>query len=67
MVEVTVPLMGCRGDVRTISAHIADVEGVVALQVDLATRTVRVHGDVSLESVLAAIASAGYAVSEPPA
>ena len=65
MLVVSVPQMECRHDVRAISAHVADVAGVVALQVDLATKTVRVEGDVEVDEVRAAILAAGYAVIRP--
>jgi len=62
MIVLTVPGMNCRSDVRTVSAALADVEGVVALEVDLATRTVCVEGDVSAEAARAAIVASGYGV-----
>lgn len=65
MVVVTVPGMACRHDVRTISAHVADLEGIAALRVDLASKTVTVDGDLSVEAVAAAIAAAGYTISDP--
>jgi copper chaperone CopZ len=64
MIEVRVPGMQCRHDVRDISARVADLAGVVALEVDIATRTVRVAGDVSVEAVRAAIAAAGDGLME---
>lgn len=63
MVVVTVPGMACRHDVRSISGHVADVGGVAALRVDLATKTVTVDGAISVEAVRAAIVAAGYTVS----
>lgn len=62
MIVLTVPGMNCRSDVRTVSAALADVEEVVALEVDLGTRTVRVEGDVSAEAARAAILASGYGV-----
>ncbi|HWB70892.1 MAG TPA: heavy metal-associated domain-containing protein [Egibacteraceae bacterium] len=64
MVVVNVPHMQCRHDVRSISARVADIAGVMVLQVDLATKTVHVDGDVSADAVRAAIAAAGYCVTE---
>ena len=64
MLVVTVPQMHCRHDVRRISACLADVAGVVALQVDLDSKTVLVDGDVTAAAVRAAIAAAGYGVTE---
>lgn len=65
MVEMRVPGMTCRHDVRTISAHVADLDGVTALRVDLASKTVTVDGDLSAEAVAAAIVAAGYTLSDP--
>ena len=63
VIVVNVPDLACRHDLRTVSAHVADLDGVTALIVDLAMKTVRVDGDVSVDAVVAAIAAAGYAVS----
>ncbi|HEX6231504.1 MAG TPA: heavy-metal-associated domain-containing protein [Jiangellaceae bacterium] len=61
MIVVTVPDMNCRHDVRAISAALADVDGVVALQIDLTTKRVQVEGsDVSPTEIRAAIAATGY-------
>jgi copper chaperone CopZ len=62
MVVLTVAGMTCRHDVRVLSAFIADLDGVIALQVDVASNTVRVEGDVSAEAVRAAVMAAGYDV-----
>jgi copper chaperone len=62
MVVLTVAGLSCRHDVRTLSARIADLHGVVALEVDLSAGTVRVEGDVSAETVRAAVVAAGYQV-----
>jgi copper chaperone CopZ len=62
MVVLTVGGMTCRRDVRTLSARIADLDGVVALEVELVSNTVRVEGDVSAEAVRAAVLAAGYEV-----
>lgn len=64
IVVLQVPRMAGRADVRVISACVADTDGVVTLQVDLATKTVRVEGAVSPDAVRAAIAAAGYAVTD---
>ena len=63
MVVVTVPGMVCRHDVRAISTRVSDVAGVTALQVDLASKTVTVEGDVTVAAVAAAIAAAGHSIS----
>ena len=63
-IVVRVPGLACRHDLRTVSAHLPDLDGVTALVVDLALKTVRVDGDVSVDAVRRAIAAAGYAVSD---
>jgi copper chaperone CopZ len=62
MIVVTVPGMECRHDVRTISAALADLEGVVALQVDVGAKNVQIEGNVSLGAVRATILASGYDV-----
>jgi copper chaperone CopZ len=63
MIVVTVPDMNCRHDIRAISAALADVEGVIALQVDLITKRVRIEArDVSPGAIRAAIVATGYSV-----
>ena len=63
MITVTVHDMLCRHDAREISAYIADLAGVLTLEADAVSRTVRVTGDVTIEAVRAAIAAAGFDVS----
>jgi copper chaperone CopZ len=62
MVVLTVGGMTCRRDVRRLSACIADLDGVVSLEVELVSNTVRVEGDVSTEAVRVAVVAAGYEV-----
>jgi copper chaperone CopZ len=62
VIVVTVPGMDCRHDIRTISAALADVEGVVALQVDLDSKCVWIEGNVAPGAVRAAIVASGYSV-----
>jgi copper chaperone CopZ len=62
-VVVTVPDMRCRHDVRMVSAAITDVDGVVAMQVDVDSGTIRIEGDASPGLVRAAIVAAGYRVT----
>lgn len=61
-VQMYVPAMACRHDVRVISACVRDLDGVVAVKVDLAARCLWVHGEVPAAAVQAAIEAAGYAV-----
>ena len=56
----SVPAMTCRHCVRTISAQVRDVKGVVALEADTTRRTIRVQGPADPDVVLSAIAAAGY-------
>jgi copper chaperone CopZ len=56
----SVPAMTCRHCVRAISTHVRDVPGVVALEADATTRTVRVQGPAEPDALCSAIAAAGY-------
>ncbi len=56
----SVPAMTCRHCVRAVSAQIRDVTGVVAVEADATTRTVRVHGPAEPDALCSAIAAAGY-------
>jgi copper chaperone CopZ len=62
LVQVHVPAMACRHDVRRISACVRDLDGVVTVEVDLAARCLLAHGEVPLTAVQAAIEAAGYPV-----
>jgi copper chaperone len=57
---LSVPAMTCRDCVRAVSGHLLDVAGVVTVQVDLRSRTIRVRGTPQLDAVLKAITDAGY-------
>ena len=59
-IVLTVAGMNCRHCVRAISVHIHDVAGVVAVEADLESGTVRVQGTAPIHALLAAIAEAGY-------
>ena len=59
-----VPAMCCRRCVRTISARVTDVPGVRTVEVDLATKAVRVTGTFDAAAVAAAIAGDGYAIDQ---
>jgi len=56
----SVPAMTCRHCIRAISTQVRDVRGVVALEAETSTRTIRVQGAADPEAVLFAIAAAGY-------
>ena len=57
------PAMSHRGDLRVISARIRDLPGVVGMEADLVTRTIRIYGTVEVGDVRAAITEAGYEVA----
>ncbi len=56
----SVPAMTCRHCVRAVSAQVGDVTGVVTLEADATTRTVRVQGSAHPDAVCSAIAAVGY-------
>lgn len=56
----SVPAMTCRHCVRAISAQVRDVTGVVAIEANARTRTVRVRGAAEPDALRSAIATAGY-------
>ncbi|MDQ4132232.1 MAG: heavy-metal-associated domain-containing protein [Actinomycetota bacterium] len=56
----SVPAMTCRHCVRAVSAQVRDVTGVVALEADAATGTIRVQGPAEPEALRSAIAAAGH-------
>lgn len=57
---LSVPAMTCRHCVRAVSAQLRDVAGVVALEADATTRTVRVQGSAEPDALRSAAAAAGY-------
>ena len=65
---LSVPAMTCRHCVRTISTQLQDVAGVVAVEADVTSRTVRVQGSTAPDALRSAIAAAGYEAVEvsPP-
>lgn len=63
----SVPAMTCRHCVRAISSRLHDVTGVVSVEADVASRTVRVRSTANADALRAAIAEAGYeAVASSP-
>lgn len=63
-VVLSVPNMTCRHCVRAISVHVRDVVGVVAIEADPMSRTLRVQGTAPPDAVRSAIADAGYEAVE---
>ncbi len=62
MVEIvlSVPGMTCRHCVRAVSASVGDVPGVVAVEADATSATVRVRGTAQLDALRSAVADAGH-------
>ena len=56
----SVPAMTCRHCVRAVSAHVRDVVGVVAVEADVTSRTLRVGGSADPDALRSAIAEAGH-------
>jgi len=63
MYELHVEGMSCGGCVRSVTKSVQTVDGNAKVEVDLATKTVRVDSKASLDKVRSAIAEAGYPVS----
>jgi copper chaperone CopZ len=57
---LSIPAMKCNGCVAVIDKVLSSQAGVVSAGVDLATRTARVEGDVSLPELLEALKAAGF-------
>lgn len=60
---LSVPGISCSHCVNAISASVGAIPGVRSVDVDLASTTVRVTGDVDDVQVRAAISDAGYDVA----
>ena len=61
---LSVPAMTCRHCVRTISAQVGDVAGVVAVVADLRSKRLRVQGTPRPGALVSAITEAGYEAVE---
>ena len=61
----SVPTISCGHCQAAIEAGVGAVEGVDAVSVDIAARTVRVEGAASDEAIRTAIDEAGYEVADP--
>jgi Copper chaperone len=59
-IVLSVPGMHCDHCAHAISQEVGAVAGVTAVHVDLAAKTVRVHGTGDAAAVRAAIEEAGY-------
>ncbi|NEX91223.1 heavy-metal-associated domain-containing protein [Caulobacter sp. 17J65-9] len=63
MAPITVEGMTCGGCAAAVRKAIASVAPAAHVEVDLASRQVRVDGDVDEQSIKAAICGAGYQVA----
>ena len=63
-VVLSVPAMTCRHCVRAISAHVGEVDGVVFVEADPTSRTLRVQGTARPDTLRSAIADAGHEAVE---
>lgn len=64
-VTVTVPDMNDRKDLRLVAAHLHDIAGVIAVEIDPDTHAVRVDGVDDMRAVADAIGRAGFRVMAP--
>lgn len=63
MYELQVEGMSCGGCVRSVTKSVQTVDRNAKVEVDLASKTVQVDSEASLDTVRSAIAGAGYPVS----
>jgi copper chaperone len=59
----SVPDISCNHCKNAIEAEVSKVAGVTSVDVDVATRTVRVEGDTPEPAIVEAIDEAGYEVA----
>ena len=63
MYELQVEGMTCGGCVRSVTKSVQSVDGNARVEVDLASKKVRVDTQAGLDAVKAAISEAGYDVT----
>nr|WP_314624995.1 cation transporter [uncultured Noviherbaspirillum sp.] len=63
MYELQVEGMTCGGCVRSVTKSVQSVDGNATVEVDLASKKVRVDTQAGLDAVKAAISEAGYEVT----
>jgi len=63
MYELQVEGMSCEGCVRSVTKSVQSVDGNAKVDVDVASKKVRVESQASLDAVKAAIGDAGYDVT----
>jgi copper chaperone len=61
----SVPTINCEHCKRAIESDVSKLPDVMFVEVDVASKTVRVEGDVKDEAVRSAIDEAGYDVASP--
>jgi copper chaperone CopZ len=61
--EYTVNGMTCEHCVLSVTEEVSEVPGVDAVDVDLPSGRLMVHGDVTDEAIRAAVSEAGYEVA----
>ena len=59
-IVLSVPDMACRHCARAVSAQVGDVAGVVVVEADVTSRTVRVGGTADVDALRVAVADAGH-------
>ena len=62
--SVTIEGMTCHNCVRHVKEALEELSGVTSVEVDLAGKKATVEGEVSDDAIKAAIAEAGYSVTE---
>jgi copper chaperone len=63
MYELQVEGMSCGGCVRSVTKSVQAIDGNAKIDVDLASKKVRVETQASLDAVKSAISDAGYDVT----
>jgi copper chaperone len=63
MFELTVERMSCGGCARSVTKSVQSVDGTAKVEVDLASKKVRIDSQASLDAVRSAIIEAGYPVT----
>jgi copper chaperone len=63
MYELKVERMSCGGCARSVTKSVHSLDSNAKVDVDLASKNVRIESDASLEAVRSAIIDAGYPVT----
>lgn len=63
MYELKVERMSCGGCARSVTKSVQSLDSHAKVDVDLASKNVRIESDASLEAVRSAIIDAGYPVT----